>query len=110
MKPRTTVNRCPTVHIFSLVDTLFTGRFLLGILTDISKWYKDEHLYMQENRTKSGGNTVWLPGMQLRFSATRGTVAQEDLISWNDYKQVVRKWHRKLGKVSFPPSLLVDVD
>ncbi|KAI0722891.1 transcription factor/nuclear export subunit protein 2-domain-containing protein [Earliella scabrosa] len=74
------------------------GRFLLGILTDISKWYKDEHLYMQENRTKFGGNTVWLPGMQLRFSATRGTVAQEDLISWNDYKQVVRKWHRKLGK------------
>ncbi|RDX55708.1 hypothetical protein OH76DRAFT_1461168 [Lentinus brumalis] len=73
------------------------GRFLLGILTDISKWYQDEQLFLQENRTKSGGNTTFLPGLKLRF-LNKSVITQEDLISWNDWKQVVRKWHRKLGK------------
>ena len=90
------------------------GRFLLGILTDISKWFQDEQLFLQENRTKSGGNTVFLPGLQLRWPLTpKPVIAQEDLITWADFKQVVRKWHRKLGKVSFPPSpsllTLIDV-
>ncbi|KAH9899792.1 transcription factor/nuclear export subunit protein 2-domain-containing protein [Cubamyces lactineus] len=75
------------------------GRFLLGILTDISKWFQDEQLFLQENRTKSGGNTVFLPGLQLRWPLTpKPVIAQEDLITWADFKQVVRKWHRKLYK------------
>ncbi|KAI9000935.1 transcription factor/nuclear export subunit protein 2-domain-containing protein [Trametes punicea] len=75
------------------------GRFLLGILTDIWKWFQDEQLFLQENRTKSGGNTVFLPGLQLRWTPTpKPVVAQEDLITWADFKQVVRKWHRKLNK------------
>ncbi|KAI0650660.1 transcription factor/nuclear export subunit protein 2-domain-containing protein [Trametes meyenii] len=75
------------------------GRFLSGILTDISKWCQDEQLFLQENRTKSGGNTVFLPGLQLRWAPTpKPVISQEDLITWNDFKQVVRKWHRKLNK------------
>ncbi|KAI0776038.1 transcription factor/nuclear export subunit protein 2-domain-containing protein [Trametes elegans] len=75
------------------------GRFLLGILTDISRWFQDEQLFLQENRTKSGGNTVFLPGLQLRWTPIpKPVIAQEDLITWADFKQVVRKWHRKLNK------------
>ncbi|KAI0375719.1 hypothetical protein BV20DRAFT_1059341 [Pilatotrama ljubarskyi] len=75
------------------------GRFLLGVLTDIYKWFQDEQLFLQENRSKSGGSTVFLPGLQLRWPATpKPVIAQEDLITWSDFKQVVRKWHRKLNK------------
>lgn len=74
------------------------GRFLLGILTDISKWFQDEQLFLQENRTKVSGTAVFLPGLQLRFSP-KPVIAEEDLITWADFKQVVRKWHRKLNKV-----------
>ncbi|KAL1944225.1 hypothetical protein VTO73DRAFT_3410 [Trametes versicolor] len=73
------------------------GRFLLGILTDISKWFQDEQLFLQENRTKVSGTAVFLPGLQLRFSP-KPVIAEEDLITWADFKQVVRKWHRKLNK------------
>ncbi|KAI0832504.1 transcription factor/nuclear export subunit protein 2-domain-containing protein [Trametes gibbosa] len=73
------------------------GRFLLGILTDISKWFQDEQLFLQENRTKIGSSTVFLPGLQLRWTP-KPVIAQEDLITWADFKQVVRKWHRKLNK------------
>ncbi|KAL7282472.1 hypothetical protein ACG7TL_003943 [Trametes sanguinea] len=75
------------------------GRFLLGILTDLSKWFHDEQLFLQENRTKSGGNTVWLPGLLRRWPLKpQPVIKQEDLINWEELKQVVRKWHRKLGK------------
>ncbi|PIL37228.1 hypothetical protein GSI_00921 [Ganoderma sinense ZZ0214-1] len=73
------------------------GRFLHGVLTDIQKWYQDEQLFVQENRTKSGGTVTLLPGLQLRWTPKQ-VVAQEDLIKWSDFRQVVRKWHRKLGK------------
>ena len=66
-------------------------------MTDVAKWYHDEQLFLQENRTKSGGNTAYLPGLQLRFT-NKTVIAQEDLISWNDWRQAVRKWHRKLAK------------
>ncbi|CDO68724.1 hypothetical protein BN946_scf184652.g51 [Trametes cinnabarina] len=75
------------------------GRFLLGILTDLWKWFQDEQLFLHENRTKSGGNTVFLPGLQQRWPLRpKAVVAQEELIKWEDFKQVVRKWHRKLNK------------
>nr|VWP00540.1 Palmitoyltransferase AKR1 (EC (Ankyrin repeat-containing protein AKR1) [Ganoderma boninense] len=73
------------------------GRFLHGVLTDIQKWYQDEQLFVQENRTKSGGTVTLLPGLQLRWTPKQ-VITQEDLIKWSDFKQVVRKWHRKLGK------------
>ena len=52
----------------STVADNIVGRFLLGILTDISRWFQDEQLFLQENRTKSSGNTVFLPGLQLRWT------------------------------------------
>ncbi|KAI9063149.1 hypothetical protein FKP32DRAFT_1651303 [Trametes sanguinea] len=75
------------------------GRFLLGILTDLSKWFHDEQLFLQENRTKSGGNTVWLPGLLRRWPLKpQPVIEQKDLINHEELRQVVKKWHRKLGK------------
>lgn len=87
-----------SIEMRAPVIDLVLGRFLLGVLTDIAKWYQDEQLFTQENRTKSGGNTSFLPGLQLRWTP-KTVISQEDLISWNDWRQVVRKWHRKLCKV-----------
>jgi len=42
------------------------GRFLVGILKGLWKWQQDEGLYKQDNRMKSGGKTVLLPGMQMK--------------------------------------------
>lgn len=89
---------------FLMIIGNFTGRFLVGILKDLWKWQQDEELYKQENRTKSGGKSVLLPGMQVKWS-NKATITQEDLLSWADLKTILRKWHRKLGKViilSFP--------
>ncbi|OSX60384.1 hypothetical protein POSPLADRAFT_1058548 [Postia placenta MAD-698-R-SB12] len=71
------------------------GRFLLGVLTDLSKWFKDEQSFKQDNRTKSGGKITYLPGLQRKWSQ-KNIVAPEDLITWHDYKTIVKKWHRKL--------------
>jgi THO complex subunit 2 len=84
------------IKFFSLRN--YTGRFLVGILKDLWKWHQDEELYKQENRAKSGGKTVTLPGMQMKWS-NKTTIAPEDIISWPSLKQVMKKWHRKLGKV-----------
>ena len=43
------------------------GRFLLGILTDLGRWAEDEQLFMQDNRVKSGGKVMWLPGFMMKF-------------------------------------------
>ena len=75
------------------------GRFLVGILKDLWKWQQDEELYKQDNRTKSGGKTVLLPGMQMKWS-NKITITPEDLLSWPALKTIMKKWHRKLGKVS----------
>jgi hypothetical protein len=75
-----------------------TGRFLVGILKDLWKWQQDEELYKQENRTKAGGKTVLLPGMQMKWS-NKTVITPEDLLSWSALKTIMKKWHRKLGKV-----------
>ncbi|EPQ59661.1 hypothetical protein GLOTRDRAFT_136479 [Gloeophyllum trabeum ATCC 11539] len=72
------------------------GRFLLGLLTDTLKWYQDEQLFNQENRSKAGGKTVLLPGMQYRWSY-KATISQDDLMKFPDWQKVVKKWHRKIG-------------
>ncbi|KAG2043203.1 transcription factor/nuclear export subunit protein 2-domain-containing protein [Suillus americanus] len=75
------------------------GRFLLGILTDLWKWAQDEQLFLMENRTKVGGKTILLPGFQHRWSnKDHGSIVSEDLLSWTGFKQILRKWHRKLGR------------
>lgn len=75
-----------------------TGRFLVGVLKDLWKWQQDEELYKQDNRTKSGGKTVLLPGMQMKWS-NKSTITSDDLLSWPTLKTIMKKWHRKLGKV-----------
>ncbi|KAF8138151.1 hypothetical protein EV363DRAFT_1292738 [Boletus edulis] len=75
------------------------GRFLLGVLTDLWKWVQDEQLFAQDNRAKIGGRTVFLPGFQPRWTnKDLVNIVPEDLLSWSGFKQILRKWHRKLGR------------
>ncbi|KAH9938580.1 transcription factor/nuclear export subunit protein 2-domain-containing protein [Fomitopsis serialis] len=71
------------------------ARFLHAILSDAWKWWQDEALYHQENRTKSGGKTVLLPGMTRR-QFTKAVLAEEDFLRWPDWRKLLRKWHHKL--------------
>jgi hypothetical protein len=73
---------------------------LLGILTDLWKWHEDEALFIQDNRTRSGGKTVLHPGLQLRWT-NKSAIVADDVLKWVGFKQILRKWHRKLAKVSF---------
>ncbi|KAM6495643.1 Transcription factor/nuclear export subunit protein 2 domain containing protein [Amanita muscaria] len=73
------------------------GRFLLGILTDLHKWNLDEQLYSQDNRTKVGGKTIHHPGFQ-RVWSYNNPVPVDNVLKWVAFQQILRKWHRKLGK------------
>lgn len=75
------------------------GRFLLGILTDLYKWFSDEALYEQDNRSKVGGKVHYLPGFQQSWSP-KLPVEKTSLLPWRNFQLVLRKWHRKLFKVS----------
>ncbi|KAG6833844.1 hypothetical protein H0H87_011778 [Tephrocybe sp. NHM501043] len=72
------------------------GRFLLGILTDMYKWYSDESAYMADNRTKVGGKTTYNPGLQRTWS--NKSVTLSDLLDWASFQRILRKWHKKLAK------------
>jgi THO complex subunit 2 len=89
---------CPIeLEITDVLTSIITGRFLLGILSDLFRWHQDEQLFMNDNRSK-GARVSYFPGFMMRFS-NKSTVAAEDLISWQDFHVVVKKWHRKLLKV-----------
>ena len=81
------------------IDMLLVGRFLLGILTDLYKWFSDEALYEQDNRTKIGGKVHYLPGFQQTWSP-KFPVEKTSLLAWSNFQQVLRKWHTKLFKVN----------
>jgi hypothetical protein len=83
-----------------LLSRYSVGRFLLGILTDLYKWFSDEALYEQDNRSKIGGKVHYLPGFQQSWSP-KFPVEKTSLLAWHNFQQVLRKWHRKLFKVSF---------
>ncbi|ESK93722.1 tho2 protein [Moniliophthora roreri MCA 2997] len=70
------------------------GRFLLGILTDLSKWHQDEQVYIQDNRSKVGGKTVLHAGLQLKYQLP---MPPENQLKWREFRTVVRKWHKKLA-------------
>ncbi|KAG6831879.1 hypothetical protein H0H92_006996 [Tricholoma furcatifolium] len=72
------------------------GRFLLGILSDMLKWYSDEQAYMADNRTKVGGKTVYNPGLQRLW--TNKSVSLDNLLDWPNFQRILRKWHKKLTK------------
>ncbi|KAF8165073.1 transcription factor/nuclear export subunit protein 2-domain-containing protein [Crassisporium funariophilum] len=71
------------------------GRFLLSILRELLNWHLDESAYIQDNRTKIGGKSVFHPGLQKSFS---NNVNPDNILKWNGFQQVLRKWHRKLAK------------
>jgi THO complex subunit 2 len=75
-----------------------SGRFLLGILSDLHKWHLDEQLYIQDNRTKIGGKTIYHPGFQ-RVWTNNYPVSGDNVLKWVAFQQILRKWHRKLSKV-----------
>jgi THO complex subunit 2 len=62
------------------------------------KWFSDEALYEQDNRTKVGGKVHYLPGFQQSWSP-KFLVEKTSLLAWHNFQQVLRKWHRKLFKV-----------
>ena len=84
-------------HSTDPVLILVLGRFLSAILTDLYKWHQDEQLFLSDNRTK-GAKVSLLPGFMLRFS-NKNVVTTEDIIKWQDFRVVLKKWHRKLLKV-----------
>jgi THO complex subunit 2 len=86
-------------YILASLHPTSVGRFLLGILTDLYKWFSDETLYEQDNRTKIGGKIHYLPGFQQSWSP-KFPVEKAFLLTWQNFQQVLRKWHRKLFKVS----------
>lgn len=73
------------------------GRFLRGILSDLYRWFQDEQVYLQDNRTKTGGKTVLHPGFQVRFLHNL-EITTELLLKWADLKRALKKWHVKLAK------------
>jgi THO complex subunit 2 len=84
--------------VFDLLSNCSSGRFLADILSDLLKWYKDEALYLSDNRSKVGGKSVYHPGMQRTW--TNKPVTLDSLLSWADFQKILRKWHKKLLKVS----------
>ncbi|KAI6151770.1 transcription factor/nuclear export subunit protein 2-domain-containing protein [Pisolithus tinctorius] len=75
------------------------GRFLLSLLADLWKWAQDEQLYVQDNRTKIAGRAVLLPGFQPRWTnKDLADIRPDDVLNWISFKQILRKWHRKLGR------------
>lgn len=70
----------------------------MGILRDLWKWQQDEELYTQENRMKSNGKTILLPGMRTAWAA-KVDVAPKDLVPWSGLGTLLRKWHLRIGRV-----------
>lgn len=73
------------------------GRFLRGVLFDTLTWYKNKHLYEQDNQTTKNGQILPHPGFQRSMMSKPGNVP--DILKHEGFMAVVRKWHRKLGKV-----------
>jgi THO complex subunit 2 len=64
-------------------------------MSDMDKWYRDEQLFNTENRSKVSGAIH--PGFRRNWLKS----AQSDAILdfSGDFQRIVRKWHKKLGKV-----------
>ena len=71
------------------------ARFLLVILTDLNRWFKEEELYSKE---AIGDN---LPGFQMRWTDRHGgePVPPGDLLKHETYKTVMLKWHSMLRSI-----------
>lgn len=85
------------------------GRFLRGVLFDTLTWYKNKHIYEQDNQTTKNGQILSHPGFQRSMMSKPGNVP--DILKHEGFMAVVRKWHRKLSKVCYSPgSILVSLN
>lgn len=84
----------PLVHLKEQDVYAPTGRFLRGIMTDLYSWFKDKQLYEQDNQINRNNQTLCHPGFKRNF-----TNKPNDVLKHEALQTVVRKWHRKLGKV-----------
>lgn len=80
-----------------LPDIIMTGRFLLGILRDLLSWYSDQATFNVENKTKVGGKTTALPGLQQSFKMSQSPT---NVLGWDEFRRILRKWHKRLTMVS----------
>jgi hypothetical protein len=73
-----------------------SGRFLAELLSTISRWHGSAELYSKE--AKGDG----LPGFQKKWTASvaQRKLSDEELLSYEDFRRVVFKWHVNLLKVS----------
>ena len=82
-------------------DSLWLGRFLKGIIQDLLRWHLDENAFEQDSQTKSGGETVYLPGFLTNFtSATKGVPDKSLRTTWTIFQNLFRKWNRRVAMVS----------
>lgn len=78
------------------------GRFLQTCLKSLSVLHKDSNAY--EERGKGRG----IPGFQMKWSALNrqpSSIAETDLLQYEDFRRVYYKWHSKLLK-AFEQGLL----
>lgn len=84
-----------------------TGRFLLGVLSDLHKWHSEEPTYIQDNRSKAGGKTILHTGFQSQY---RLPMHSENHLKHPAFQKVVRKWHKKIALVCTFSFLLWQTD
>jgi THO complex subunit 2 len=71
-----------------------TGRFLMGMLSNLNKLHHSEEAWKKNNQ--KGG--VHLPGFQRAWTG-KEKLEESDLLSWSDFKMLNKKWHKKLAGV-----------
>jgi hypothetical protein len=77
--------------------TEVTGRFLRGVLADLSKWHNDQAQYTSDSQTVTRGTVVYHPGFIQKW--TSKPIDQGDQLEWGtEFRRLIRKWHLKLSK------------
>ncbi|KAJ7283481.1 transcription factor/nuclear export subunit protein 2-domain-containing protein [Mycena rebaudengoi] len=98
----------PGFHTLMCYDK--ASRFLRGVLADLYKWYLDRAQYTADNQTVTRGTVVLHPGFIQKW--TFNPIVQSDQLEWGTtFRQIIRKWHRKLGKarrIPFPLTPVLD--
>lgn len=74
---------------FTEYETTIYSRFIFKALSHMQHWHKDEKVYQSEAH---GNNLI---GFQKNWNAGATTIAEEDLLSFNEFQRVLNKWHFK---------------
>ncbi|KZS97683.1 hypothetical protein SISNIDRAFT_481583 [Sistotremastrum niveocremeum HHB9708] len=85
---------CVTTTIFSCSEqeAVNYGRFLMGILTNLSRLHDNEEAWKKYNMS---GNDV-LPGFQRSWTG-KEKLERSDLLAWSEFRSLNKKWHKKLA-------------